>query len=92
MQMTVGGILYTGIPFNGWYADTEVVRDLTDEGRYNMLPTVGRLLGLDTTQHASLWRDEAQLVINKVQHLTSIPCCLSPLVKCSLGWCEEAES
>ena len=24
--MTLGGILYTAIPFNGWYADTEVLR------------------------------------------------------------------
>ena len=26
LDMTLGGILYTSIPFNGWYADTEVLR------------------------------------------------------------------
>lgn len=24
LDMSLGGILYTAIPFNGWYADTEV--------------------------------------------------------------------
>ena len=33
LEVTIGGILYPCIPFNGWYADTEVVRDLIDEDR-----------------------------------------------------------
>ena len=40
LELSVGGLLYTGIPFNGWYADVEVVRDLCDEARYNMLKPV----------------------------------------------------
>lgn len=30
-----------------WYASTEVLRDLTDESRYNMLVPVAKALGLD---------------------------------------------
>ena len=26
LDMTLGGVLYSAIPFNGWYADTEVLR------------------------------------------------------------------
>ncbi len=33
MEMSVGGLTYTAVPFNGWYADTEIVRNLTDATR-----------------------------------------------------------
>jgi nitric-oxide synthase len=33
MELSVGGLIYTACPFNGWYADTEIVRNLTDESR-----------------------------------------------------------
>jgi len=65
LDLTVGGISYTCAPFNGWYADVEVVRDLCDETRYDVLPKVAALMGLDTNKESFLWRDEAQLVINK---------------------------
>ncbi len=68
LDMTVGGILYSAVPFNGWYANTEVLRDLTDESRYNMLLPVARALGLDTTTKPGdepLWKDEAMAILNK---------------------------
>ncbi|KAL7439883.1 hypothetical protein ACHAXM_006921 [Skeletonema potamos] len=68
LDMTVGGILYTAVPFNGWYANTEVLRDLTDEGRYNMLVPVARALGLDPDTKPGdepLWRDEVMTILNK---------------------------
>ena len=65
MELSVGGLLYTACPFNGWYASTEVVRDLCDEERYNILPRLAALLGLDTSKNASLWRDRAQLVMSE---------------------------
>ena len=37
MMLDVGGLEFTGIPFNGWYMVTEVGRDLGDADRYNML-------------------------------------------------------
>lgn len=33
LDLSVGGLTYTACPFNGWYADTEIVRNITDEGR-----------------------------------------------------------
>ena len=73
MELTVGGILYTGIPFSGWYADTEIVRNLSDEGRYNQLPLIATLLGLNINDNRSLWRDEALAVLNQVFHPTLSP-------------------
>ena len=48
MKLEIGGITYTAAPFNGWYMGTEIgARNLADEGRYNMLPQIGSLMGLD---------------------------------------------
>ena len=55
-----------GIPFSGWYADTEIVRNMSDEGRYNMLPVIAQRLGMSTADNRSLWRDAALVVLNQV--------------------------
>ena len=65
MEITIGGILYTAIPFNGWYADTEIVRNMSDECRYNQLPAIADSMGLDTSQETTMWRDEAMAVLNR---------------------------
>ena len=68
LDMTVGGIIYSAVPFNGWYANTEVLRDLTDACRYNMLVPVARALGLDPDTKPGdepLWKDEVMTVLNK---------------------------
>ncbi|TSK49640.1 Nitric oxide synthase, inducible [Bagarius yarrelli] len=65
MMLEVGGIEFTGCPFNGWYMGTEIgVRDFCDAQRYNILEKVGRLMGLDTHNLSSLWKDEALVAIN----------------------------
>ena len=47
MNMEVGGLEYTGAPFNGWYMGTEVgARDLCDVHRYNILPVRQRNLNI----------------------------------------------
>ena len=51
---------------SGWYADTEIVRNMSDEGRYNMLPAIAAGLGLDTTTNTALWKDAAILALNQV--------------------------
>ena len=56
----------SGVPFNGWYADSEIVRNMTDEGRFNMLPQVAQHLGYNLADNASLWRDAALQVVNEV--------------------------
>jgi nitric-oxide synthase len=44
---------------------TEIgARNLGDVNRYNLLPAVAELLGLDTSQEATLWRDRALVELN----------------------------
>lgn len=33
LEMSVGGLTYTAAPFTGWYADTEIMRNITEEHR-----------------------------------------------------------
>ncbi|QGQ99597.1 nitric oxide synthase [Paenibacillus psychroresistens] len=65
MLLEIGGIKYTAAPFNGWYVGTEIgARNLSDTGRYNMLPEVAAVMGLDTRKAASLWQDKALVELN----------------------------
>lgn len=61
MRLEAGGISYPCAPFSGWYqADSEIGgRNLGDACRYDMLPTVGAHLGLDTSKLSTLWRNRA---------------------------------
>ena len=65
MTLEIGGIVYTAAPFNGWYMGTEIgARNFADTFRYNMLPQVAKLMGLDTTSETTLWRDRALVELN----------------------------
>lgn len=65
MKMEIGGIHYTMAPFNGWYMGTEIgARNLADEERYDLLPAVAKLMGLDTKSNRSLWKDKALVELN----------------------------
>ena len=65
MMLEIGGITYTAAPFNGWYMGTEIgARNLADELRYNMLPQIGNLMGLDIKNNITLWQDRALLELN----------------------------
>ncbi|WP_213456148.1 nitric oxide synthase oxygenase [Rhizomonospora bruguierae] len=66
MRLSIGGIDYPLAPFNGWYMGTEIgARNLADADRYNLLPVVARLFGLDTSHEESLWRDRALVEVNR---------------------------
>jgi nitric-oxide synthase len=66
MQLRIGGVSYSAAPFNGWYMGTEIgVRNLCDTDRYDILPEVGRRLGLDTSSDRTLWRDQALVEVNR---------------------------
>ncbi|MBW4084494.1 nitric oxide synthase oxygenase [Paenibacillus sp. S150] len=66
MLLEIGGIVYPAAPFNGWYMETEIgSRNLGDTGRYNRLPAVADLLGLDRSTSTSLWKDRALLELNR---------------------------
>ncbi|MDQ0059797.1 nitric oxide synthase oxygenase [Paenibacillus harenae] len=65
MELEIGGIRYTAAPFNGWYMGTEIgARNLADTSRYNRLPQVARLFGLDTSTNLSLWKDRSLIELN----------------------------
>ncbi|GAA0447880.1 nitric oxide synthase oxygenase [Streptomyces sp. NPDC046215] len=66
MRLRIGGVSYSAAPFNGWYMGTEIgVRNLSDADRYDILPEVGRRLGLDTSSDRTLWRDQALVEVNR---------------------------
>ncbi|MCA1991751.1 MAG: nitric oxide synthase oxygenase [Coleofasciculus sp. S288] len=60
----IGGIHYGCIPFNGWYMDTEIMRDFLDEYRYNKMEEIAKVLKLDTSSEQTLWRDRVALELN----------------------------
>ena len=65
MKLEIGGITYAAAPFNGWYMGTEIgARNLADDYRYNMLPTIAQHMGLNTKSNASLWKDRALVELN----------------------------
>ena len=65
MTLEIGGVSYPAAPFNGWYMGTEIgSRNLGDADRYDLLPSVAALFGLDTTTDRSLWRDRALVELN----------------------------
>ncbi|RXZ83334.1 nitric oxide synthase [Paenibacillaceae bacterium] len=65
MHLEIGGIQYMAAPFNGWYMGTEIgARNFADEDRYNMLPEVAALMGLDQSKASSLWKDKALVELN----------------------------
>jgi nitric-oxide synthase len=70
MPLEIGGVTYPAVPFNGWYLNTEVgARNLADEQRYDLLPAVAELMGLDTASERTLWRDRALVELTlAVQH------------------------
>ena len=64
MMLDMGGIPYP-TPFNGFYMGTEIGgRNFSDTYRYNMLPIVAEKMGLDCSDHISLWKDLALVEIN----------------------------
>ncbi|WP_217585854.1 nitric oxide synthase oxygenase [Lentibacillus saliphilus] len=65
MRLEIGGIDYPTAPFNGWYMGTEIgARNFADVNRYNVLPKVAELMGLNTRSARSLWQDRALVELN----------------------------
>ena len=65
MALEIGGTRYPAAPFNGWYMETEIgARNFADVTRYDRLPKVAALMGLDTKSDAFLWKDKALIELN----------------------------
>ncbi|QXQ16043.1 nitric oxide synthase oxygenase [Skermania piniformis] len=66
MNLEVGGLTYSVAPFSGWYVSTEVgARNFSDRYRYDMLPTIADLMGLDMSSERTLWRDRALVELTR---------------------------
>ena len=64
MFLDAFGDLYPVI-FNGWYMGTEIgSRNLSDPYRYDKLPKIGNLMGLDISDETTMWRDRALVELN----------------------------
>lgn len=60
-RLEIGGVDYTCAPFNGWFMETEIARNLFEQNRYDRAHDIAHAFGLDTTSEATLWRDRAFL-------------------------------
>jgi sulfite reductase alpha subunit-like flavoprotein/hemoglobin-like flavoprotein len=63
-RLTLGGLNYACLPFNGWFMGTEIARNLFEESRYGKAEAIARAFGLDTSTEQTLWRDRAFLELN----------------------------
>ena len=69
MRLRIGGVNYSCAPFNGWYVGDEIAsRNLADRERYDMLPTIARRMGLDTSSNSTFWRQRAVVELNVAVH------------------------
>ena len=63
-RMDIGGVQYGCIPFNGWFMETEISRNIWEDWRYDKAEAVARAMGIDTSSEQTLWRDRAFLELN----------------------------
>lgn len=63
-RLDIGGVQYGCIPFNGWFMETEIARNLWDEWRYDKAEAIAQSMGIDTSSEQTLWRDRAFLELN----------------------------
>ncbi|WP_152655394.1 nitric oxide synthase oxygenase [Oceanobacillus sp. CFH 90083] len=67
MLLEIGGLHYVSAPFNGWYMSTEIgARNFADEHRYNLLPKMAKIMGLNTKHASNLWQDRALIELNEM--------------------------
>ena len=66
MRLTIGGIHYPAAPFNGVYLCQAIGEDVLASGAaYGFGRVVAKRLGLDTSTERSLWRERANVEINR---------------------------
>ena len=63
-RLDIGGVQYSCAPFNGWFMETEIARDLWEPDRYNQAEAIAHSVGLSTSKLSTLWRDRAFLELN----------------------------
>lgn len=61
-KMTLGGVVYQNLPFNGWFMSTEIVRNLME--RYDAGPAVAKACGIITAKDP-FWRQQVSLELER---------------------------
>ncbi|HEU4412543.1 MAG TPA: nitric oxide synthase oxygenase [Polyangiaceae bacterium] len=61
-NLRLGGVDYVCCPFNGWFMQSEIARNLWE--RYKVAGAVAGLFGLDTSESGNLWEDHAWNELN----------------------------
>ena len=64
-RMTLGGVDYCMQPFNGWFMDMEIARNLCE--RYKVGPDVARVFGI-STEGVTMWQDRVYLEVYRAVH------------------------
>lgn len=64
-SLTVGGLQYTCCPFNGWFMESEITRDLLEPGRMDKLEAIAKAIGVDSSDEDDFWRERVALETNK---------------------------
>lgn len=65
MCLEAAGTRFTAAPFSGWYMSTEIAaRNFADRDRYDMLPAIAGLMGLDTSRSRTGWQERALAELN----------------------------
>lgn len=62
--LTLGGLQYTLCPFNGWFMETEITRDLIEPHRMNKMEAIAKAIGVDTAND-DFWRERVACETNR---------------------------
>lgn len=62
-DMNLGGIHYPCCPFNGWFVDLEIARNLVE--RYDVGKNVAAICGIDASKDANGWRSRILPMVNE---------------------------
>eukprot|EP00904_Undaria_pinnatifida_P005299 jgi/Undpi1/189/HiC_scaffold_1.g00186.m1 len=60
----LGGISYTACPFNGWFMNTEIGRDLMEDNRCGRSHDIAKSFGIKVSDTDPFWKDRTFLELN----------------------------
>jgi nitric oxide synthase oxygenase domain/subunit len=70
--LDLGGIKYSAMPFNGWFMNTEIGRDLVDRYRMDKGLEIAEAMQLDTSSETTMWRDQMWLLLNEAVSVATV--------------------
>jgi len=64
MTLKLGGLEYGCCPFNGWFMETEITRDLLEAGRMDKMGQIAKAIGIEEDED-DFWRERVAIETNK---------------------------